>query len=207
MPIISDISTTMKKIPKFYLIIDDVLWLPRFLPLGLQCVQLRIKDKPEDIVLQQIVEAKRMCENAGCQLIINDYWQLAIEAGCDFIHLGQEDLQAANVGAIKAAHLQLGVSTHSEAELKMALDVSPEYIALGPVYETTLKKMLWRQQGVERVAQWKKMLGDVTLVAIGGLTVERAQGVYDAGADSICVVSDVLQHENPEVRLSQWLSL
>lgn len=195
----------MKNFPKFYLIIDDVAWLPRFLPLGLKLVQLRIKDQPEDVIFAQIQQAKTLCEAAGCQLVINDYWQLAIEAGCDFIHLGQEDLQAANISAIKSAKLKLGVSTHSEAELKMALDVSPEYVALGPVYETTLKKMLWKRQGVARVAQWKKMVGDTPLVAIGGLTIERAAGVYDAGADCISVVSDVLQHENPEARLDQWL--
>lgn len=197
----------MNTLPKFYLIIDDVVWLRRFLPLGLKLVQLRIKDKPEQNIIEQIQQAKILCEAAGCQLVVNDYWQLAIDAGCNFIHLGQEDLQAANVEAIKSAGLKLGVSTHSEAELEMALDVVPEYVALGPVYETTLKKMLWRQQGVARITHWKKLIGDIPLVAIGGLTIERAQGVYDAGADCISVVSDVLQNDNPETRLTQWLTL
>lgn len=197
----------MKSFPKFYLIIDDVLWLPRFLPLGLKLVQLRIKDQPEDMVFQQIQQAKTLCEAAGCQLVINDYWELAIEADCDYIHLGQEDLQTANVGKIKAAGLKLGVSTHCEAEIENAMAAQPDYIALGPVYETTLKKMLWRQQGLGRVRQWKDIVGDLPLVAIGGLTVERAAGVYEAGADCISVVSDVLQHENPEARLTQWLDI
>lgn len=197
----------MNTLPKFYLIIDDVVWLRRFLPLGLKLVQLRIKDKPEQNIIEQIQQAKILCEAAGCQLVVNDYWQLAIDAGCNFIHLGQEDLQAANVEAIKSAGLKLGVSTHSEAELEMALDVVPEYVALGPVYETTLKKMLWRQQGVARITHWKKLIGDIPLVAIGGMTIERAQGVYDAGADCISVVSNVLQNDNPETRLTQWLTL
>lgn len=197
----------MSNFPKFYLIIDDVSWLPRFLPLGLQFVQLRIKDQPESVIIEQIQQAKKLCESTDCQLVINDYWQLAIAAGCDYIHLGQEDLQAANVDKIRAAGIKLGISTHSEAELDMALDVQPDYVALGPVYETRLKKMLWRQQGVARVAQWKQLVGDIPLVAIGGLTVERAPDVYAAGADCICVVSDVLMNDNPESRLVDWLHL
>ncbi len=195
----------MKNFPKFYLIIDDVAWLPRFLPLGLRLVQLRIKNKPEQEILAQIIRAKALCADYDCQLVINDYWQLALEAGCDYLHLGQEDLEAADIGKIKAAGLELGVSTHCPAELQTALDVEPDYIALGPVYETTLKKMLWRKQGLERVSEWKKAVGEVPLVGIGGLTVERAQGVYNAGADCLSVVSDVLQHDNPESRLQQWL--
>lgn len=197
----------MQSFPKFYLIIDDVAWLPRFLPLGLPLVQLRIKDQPDEVVFQQIQQAKNLCAAAGCQLVVNDYWQLALEACCDYIHLGQEDLQAADVGKIKAAGLKLGVSTHCEAEIKNALVAQPDYIALGPVYETRLKQMLWRQQGLGRVSQWKKIVGDMPLVAIGGLTVERAAGVYAAGADCISVVSDVLQYDNPEARLAAWLGL
>ncbi len=197
----------MKKLPRFYLIIDDVSWLPRFLPLGLKLVQLRLKNKSENEVLQQIIQAKKLCEAADCQLVVNDYWELAIDAHCDYIHLGQEDLQTANIDKIKSAGLQLGVSTHCEAELKNALAVKPDYVALGPVYETQLKKMLWIKQGLERVTQWKKQVGDTPLVGIGGLTVERADGVYKAGADCLSVVSDVLQHETPEKRLQQWLEV
>lgn len=197
----------MKNFPKFYLIIDDASWLPRFLPLGLKLVQLRIKDQPESVVLQQIQQAKMLCEAADCQLVINDYWQLAIVAGCNYIHLGQEDLHTANMEAIRNAGIKIGISTHSEAELQTALAVKPDYIALGPVYETTLKKMPWQPQGLERVTQWKQIIGDRPLIGIGGVTIERAQGVYNAGADCISVVSDVLMHDNPEARLKQWLEM
>ena len=195
------------KFAKFYLIIDDVSWLPRFLPLGLKFVQLRIKDKTDSIIFEQIQQAKILCENYACQLVINDYWQLAIEANCDYVHLGQEDLQVANVGKIKSSGLKLGVSTHSEAELQTALVVQPDYIALGPVYATTLKKMPWQPQGLKRVKQWKQAIGDLPLVGIGGVTIARAMGVYEAGADCISVVSDVLMNENPEKRLQTWLEL
>lgn len=201
----------MKSFPKFYQIIDDVAWFPRLLPVGLKLVQLRIKDKPMDDVRTQIIQAKELCEQANCQLVINDYWQLAIELGCDYIHLGQEDLAEANIEQIKSAGIKIGISTHNHEELETALAVNPDYIALGPVYETTLKKMPWQPQGLERVSEWKQIIDNfddsIPLIGIGGLTIERAKGVYDAGADCISVVSDVLMNEHPEARLAKWLSL
>ncbi len=191
----------------FYLIIDDVKWLPRFLPLGLKLVQLRIKDKPEDELRAQIAEAQTACAKAGCQLIVNDYWQLALELGCDYVHLGQEDLDDADVTAIREGGMRLGVSTHDDQELDRALALTPDYVALGPVYHTILKAMHWAPQGVEKVTGWKEKVGDVPLVAIGGLNIERAPGVFEAGADSISVVTDVLLAESPEARLSEWLAL
>lgn len=201
----------MKNFPKFYQIIDDVSWLPRLLPVGVKLVQLRIKDKPIDNVRHQIIEAKALCEQAGCQLVVNDYWQLVIELGCDYLHLGQEDLAEADIEQIKSAGVRLGISTHSHEELDVALSVNPDYIALGPVYETTLKKMPWQPQGLDRVREWKQKINDVDesipLIGIGGLTIERAEGVYKAGADCISVVSDVLMNDNPESRLKQWLEI
>ena len=191
-------------LPRFYQIVDDARWLERFVPLGLELVQLRIKDKPEADLRAQIRAARQIC-GTSCQLIVNDYWQLALEEGCDFIHLGQEDLDNADLDAIKG--LRLGVSTHDRAELARGLSVDPAYIALGPVYPTILKKMKWRPQGVDRVTAWKAQIAPVPLVAIGGLTVERAPAVWQAGADSICVVTDVLLHKNPTDRLRTWLEL
>jgi len=192
-------------LPRFYQIVDDAQWLERFLPLGLELVQLRIKDKPTQFVREQIKAAKNLCDEANCQLIINDYWQIAIDEGCDFIHLGQEDLVNADLTTIKSHGIKFGLSTHDKAELQIAIDTEPNYIALGPVYHTILKAMKWKPQGVEKVGRWKQRLGQIPLVAIGGLTVERAPAVYAQGADSICVVTDVLLNENPEQRLKQWL--
>lgn len=197
----------MTKLAQFYQIVDHADWLERFLPLGLKLVQLRIKDQPIKFVKDQIRQSKALCEEFSCQLVINDYWQEAIDEGCDYIHLGQEDLVDADIDVIKREGLSLGLSTHDSAELNTALAVKPDYIALGPVYHTILKAMKWSPQGVEKVQRWKNRLGEVPLVAIGGLSVERAPAVYQAGADSICVVTDVLLNENPEERLKQWLSL
>ena len=191
----------------FYLIVDSSQWLERFLPLGLKLVQLRIKDLPHPTLRAEISKAKTLCAAYDCQLIINDHWQLALELGCDFIHLGQEDLARADLPTIRRAGLKLGISTHDAKELAYALSLKPDYIALGPVYATQLKKMPWAPQGLEKLARWRHLIDDTPLVAIGGMSVERAAGAYSAGADSIAVVTDVLWHENPEQRLQEWLAI
>lgn len=192
-------------LPPFYLIVDGAHWLERFLPLGLKLVQLRIKEGSEAELRREIAHARDLCTAAGCQLIINDHWRLALDLGCDYIHLGQEDLDAADLPAIRKGKLRLGISSHDKSELGRALALEPDYIALGPIYPTILKAMRWNPQGLERIGVWKERIGDMPLVAIGGLTVERAPGVFAAGADSCCVVTDVLRAENPEARLKAWL--
>lgn len=191
---------------RFYLIVDNASCLSEYLPLGLTCVQLRIKDKPEDYIRAEIQQAKERCANASCELIINDYWQLAIDEACGAVHLGQEDLNDADVASIKTAGIRLGISTHDRAELNRALSYEPDYIALGPVYQTLLKKMPWRPQGLEKLSRWKQSIGSIPLVAIGGFTPERAAGAFEHGADSVCVVTDVVQHANPVARVKEWIS-
>lgn len=190
----------------FYPIVPDIGWLERLLPIGIRTVQIRIKDTGMDDVRAQIAKAIPLCAAAGCQLIVNDYWEAAIELGADFIHLGQEDLADADLARIKAAGCRLGISTHDDAELDIALAAGPDYVALGPVYETKLKVMPWKPQGLERVGQWKKRVGELPLVGIAGITVERAQGVIDAGADSCAVITDFITHDDPEARVGEWLA-
>ncbi|MBI0169481.1 MULTISPECIES: thiamine phosphate synthase [Bartonella] len=193
------------KLDPFYLIVDSADWIEKLIPLGVKLVQLRMKNVPLEVLHQHIQRAKLVCKQFHCQLIINDYWKAAIEEKCDFIHLGQEDLVDANVDKIKKAGLKLGVSTHDASELNKALAVKPDYVALGPVYQTILKKMKWQPQGLEKVTRWKKLVGDLPLVAIGGLNPERAKAVLEAGADSAAVVTDIAMNENPEDRVKQWL--
>jgi thiamine-phosphate pyrophosphorylase len=185
---------------RFYLIVDDTHWLKRLLPCGVKLVQLRVKDKSEEEIAGQIAEAKRLCGEHGAQLIVNDYWQAAIDAGCDYVHLGQEDLAAADLEAIRRAGLKLGISTHTHAELEVALKAKPNYVALGPIYPTILKEMRFAPQGLETIGEWKRRIGALPLVAIGGINLERAPGVLAAGADSVAVVTDVLRNANPEAR-------
>jgi len=147
-----------------------------------------------------------LCTQHGAQLIVNDYWQLALEESCDFVHVGQEDLDTADVPALKRAGVRIGISTHDHVELERALTLQPDYIALGPVYPTQLKAMRFGPQGLERVTEWKQLIGNIPLVAIGGITVERLPGVFAAGADCAAVVSDITWNPNPEARAQQWLT-
>ncbi|MGD9510495.1 MAG: thiamine phosphate synthase [Geminicoccaceae bacterium] len=189
---------------RFYLIVDDVRWLERLLPHGVRFAQLRVKDRPEPELRAQIRQARDLCASAGATLVVNDHWRLAIEEGCDFVHLGQGDLDDADLAVIRGAGLRLGVSTHDHAELERALATEPDYVALGPIWPTLLKQMPWAPQGLERVAEWKRRIGGIPLVAIGGLTPDRAREALAAGADSAAVVTDVLRHPDPEARTREW---
>jgi len=193
------------KLDPFYPIFDSADWIKRLVPLGIRLVQLRMKDKTPAIVRDHIREAKAICAHYQCQLIINDHWQLAIEEAGDCIHLGQEDLAAADIADIRKAGLKLGISTHDEAELDLALAVRPDYIALGPIYPTILKKMKWAPQGLECISLWKQKIGKLPLVAIGGLNIERLAGVFAHHGDSAAVVTDIVMNENPEARVSAWI--
>lgn len=192
---------------RFYQIVDGAEWLERLLPVGVKLVQLRVKDLAPDALRREIVRSRDLCAKFDATLIVNDFWREAIDLDCDYIHLGQEDLDGADMAAIRRARLRVGISTHSHEELERALSFDPDYVALGPVFPTTLKKMPWAPQGHARVTEWKQRVGKIPLVAIGGLTVERAPDVYAAGADSIAVVSDVLSNPSPEARAAAWLAL
>jgi len=190
----------------FYLIVDSAGWIDRLVPLGVKLVQLRMKDLPEAHLRAEIRRAKATCAAHGCQLVVNDYWRIAIEEGCDFVHLGQEDLAAADVAAIRAAGMKLGLSTHDEAELAIALSASPDYVALGPVWPTILKQMKWAPQGVERLKVWKARIAPLPLVAIGGLKPDRLPAVFENGADSAAVVTDITRSAEPEARTREWIA-
>lgn len=194
------------KLDPFYLIVDDVSWIARFLPRGLRFVQLRLKDRPEEELRAQISNARALCAAAGAQLVVNDHWRIAIDAGCDFVHLGQEDMTEADLPALRRHGLRLGLSTHDEAELERALAAEPDYVALGPIYPTLLKQMPWAPQGLARLGEWKRLVGALPLVAIGGLTPERGRAALEAGADSAAVVTDVLLNPDPDARLAAWLA-
>jgi thiamine-phosphate pyrophosphorylase len=193
------------KLDPFYLIVDSAAWIGRLVPLGVKLVQLRIKEMDEPGLRSEIRAAKAICADHDCQLIVNDHWRLAIEEECDFIHLGQEDLAAADLAAIRRAGLKLGLSTHDHAELDTALAAAPDYVALGPVYPTILKKMKWAPQGLDRIGEWKRRSAPLPLVAIGGLNPDRLDGVFSAGADSAAVVTDITLNPDPEARTREWL--
>ncbi len=191
---------------RFYPIVDSVAWVDRLVRCGVRTVQLRAKELDHASAVTMIRAALAITRPADVQLIVNDYWQAAIDAGAGHLHLGQEDLAEADLAAIRKAGLTLGVSTHDEAELETALAASPDYVALGPIWPTTLKVMRFAPQGLARISEWKRRLGPTPLIAIGGVTLERAPDVFAAGADSIAVVSDVTMNADPEARVAAWLA-
>ncbi len=194
------------RLPRAYPIVDSAAWVQRLAPLGARLVQLRIKNQTAPWVAEQIAAARDLCRAAGIQLVVNDYWQQALELHCDFVHLGQEDLASADLPALRRAGVRFGVSTHDEAELEHALSVRPDYVALGPVYPTTLKVMPWKPQGLARVGEWKRRIGTLPLVAIGGITLARLPDVFAAGADVAAVVSDIVTAADPEAQAQRWLA-
>jgi thiamine-phosphate pyrophosphorylase len=193
------------KLDPFYPIVPDTEWLARLLPHGIRLVQLRIKDQPDSVIRAEIAKAIALCAAHDCELVVNDYWRAAIDAGAPFVHLGQEDLASADLAALRAAKVKIGVSTHSFEELDRALSARPDYVALGPIYATTLKAMPFPPQGLPRLAEWRARVA-CPLVAIGGITLHRAPLVLAAGADSVAVITDIVTSQDPEARVENWIA-
>jgi thiamine-phosphate pyrophosphorylase len=194
------------RLPRVYPIVDGAAWIGRLAPLGVRLVQLRIKERTAGDVRAEVRAARVLCAAADMQLIVNDYWEIALDEGCDFVHLGQGDLAGTDLAALRRAGVRLGISTHDHEELERALRAQPDYVALGPIYPTLLKVMPWEPQGLERIAEWKRRIGTIPLVAIGGLTVARLAAVFAAGADVAAVVTDIIRNRDPEARTREWLA-
>ncbi|HYW63161.1 MAG TPA: thiamine phosphate synthase [Bradyrhizobium sp.] len=190
---------------RFYPVVDSVAWVARLAKLGVGTVQLRAKELDDGAALQIVTDALAATKDTGTRLVVNDYWRAAIVAGARHLHLGQEDLAEADLGAIREAGLTLGISTHDDQELATALAAKPDYVALGPIFPTTLKSMRFAPQGVSKITEWKQRIGDIPLVAIGGIKLEQSAEIFAAGADSIAVVSDILQNADPDARVRAWL--
>ena len=192
---------------RFYPVVHSVAWVARLALLGVGTIQLRAKDLNDSEALQIVSDALEVIKGTDAKLVVNDYWRAAIVAGAKHLHLGQEDLAGADLKAIRDAGLTLGLSTHDDAELETALRANPDYIALGPIFPTTLKSMRFAAQGIAKITEWKKRIGNIPLVAIGGIKLEQAREIFAAGADSIAVVSDVTQHPDPDTRVRAWLGV
>jgi thiamine-phosphate pyrophosphorylase len=192
---------------RFYPVVDSVAWVARLALLGAGTIQLRAKNLGDADALQLVIDALEVIRGTRAKLVVNDYWRAAIEAKAQHLHLGQEDLADADLNAIRAAGLTLGISTHDDQELATALAARPDYVALGPIFPTTLKSMRFAPQGIAKISEWKKRVGQIPLVAIGGIKFEQSAEIFAAGADSIAVVSDVTQNADPDARVKQWLGL
>ncbi|ALB72209.1 thiamine phosphate synthase [Cronobacter muytjensii] len=190
-----------------YPVVDSVEWIARLLEAGVRTLQLRIKDKTDADVEADVRAAIALGERYHARLFINDYWRLAIKHQAYGVHLGQEDLETADLNAIRAAGLRLGVSTHDDMEIDVALAAHPSYIALGHVFPTQTKQMPSAPQGLAQLAAHVKRLGDYPTVAIGGISLARAPGVLETGVGSIAVVSAITQAADWRAATQQLLEL
>ncbi|MGR4052023.1 thiamine phosphate synthase [Kosakonia cowanii] len=176
-----------------YPVVDSVEWISRLLDAGVRTLQLRIKDKHDEEVEADVIAAITLARRYNARLFINDYWRLAIKHQAYGVHLGQEDLATTDLNAIRQAGLRLGLSTHDDMEIDVALAARPSYIALGHVFPTQTKQMPSAPQGLTTLTRHVARLGDYPTVAIGGITLSRAPEVLATGVGSIAVVSAITQ--------------
>jgi hydroxymethylpyrimidine kinase/phosphomethylpyrimidine kinase/thiamine-phosphate diphosphorylase len=190
----------------FYPIVDRFEWIKRLLPMGISSVQLRIKDL-RGVELEK--EIQRACEYSRkyhCRLFINDYWDLALKYRAYGVHLGQGDLKSADIDSLEKSGMRLGISTHCYEEVARANAYQPSYVAIGPIYATTSCTLKFAPQGLASLRRWRKMLS-YPLVAIGGISLDRAPEVLSSGADGVGVISDLSKAPEPESRAKFWLDL
>lgn len=189
--------------PGLYPIVDRAAWIERLLPLGVDLIQLRAKDLAGAALEDEVRRAVEAGRKANARVFINDAWQLALNYGAYGVHLGQDDLPSADLDALAAAGLRLGISTHGYAEVARALSVVPSYVALGTVFESPSKTFAHRPLGLDAFARLRRLIA-VPVVAIGGITVERAPDVRRAGADIIAAISDITKAPDLPARIAQW---
>lgn len=190
-----------------YPVVDSVEWIERLLSAGVRTIQLRIKDRSSIDVEPAIVAAVALSKKYAARLFINDYWQLAIDHQAYGVHLGQEDLDVADLQAIQQAGLRLGISTHDDAELERALALRPSYIALGHIFPTQTKEMPSAPQGINELQRHLARLGEIPTVAIGGISLARAPEVLATGVGSIAVVSAITQAADWRLATAELLAL
>jgi len=190
-----------------YPVVDTVEWIERLLTVGVRTLQLRIKDQSDEAVEQDIAAAIALGRRYRARLFINDYWRLAIKHHAYGVHLGQEDLDSADLDAIHRTGLRLGLSTHDDTELDRALTVCPSYIALGHVFPTQTKKMPSSPLGLDELKRHVDRLVGISTVAIGGISLERAPAVLATGVGSIAVVSAITQAADWKAATEQLLAL
>ena len=192
---------------KFYAVVPTADWVIRMIHANANTVQLRCKDLSGKDLYNEISRCVKAAQDSQTQLFINDHGQAAIDTGAYGVHLGQEDLDTADLSAIRQAGLRLGISTHSDAELARALALQPSYVACGAIFPTTTKKMPTAPQGLERLRHYVKQAGKTPTVAIGGIDLSNAQAVLNCGVSSLAVVRAVTNAKNPEQVVKDFQAL
>ncbi|PHM62727.1 thiamine phosphate synthase [Xenorhabdus ishibashii] len=174
-----------------YPVVDSLMWIERLLEAGVRTLQLRIKDQPEEQVEKDIQAAIVLGRQYNARLFINDYWRLAIKHHAYGVHLGQEDLDTADLNAIQQAGLRLGISTHDQQELARAKSLRPSYIALGHIFPTTTKEMPSSPQGLAALKRQVESTPEYPTIAIGGISLERIPDVVATGVGGVALVSAI----------------
>jgi len=172
---------------------------------GATFLQLRAKTMASGALLDLAAAIAEIAHGAGAQLIVNDRADIARLAGADGVHVGQDDLSPGAVRRIVGDEMIVGVSTHTVEQLDAACREPIDYAAVGPVFKTTSKVTGYTERGVELVREAARRASPIPLVAIGGVTLETAPSVIDAGAASVAVISDLLITGDPEARTRTFL--
>ena len=199
-----------KECPKrlgLYGVMPDADWVKRMVEAEIPTVQLRFKSEDRYKIRKQIREAVKASEGSKTLLFINDYWEEAIDAEAYGVHLGQEDMETADLEAIRAAGLRLGLSTHGYAEMVYADRFCPSYIAMGAVFPTNLKKMPTAPQGLGRLYKYAQLMNHYPLVAIGGIDESSIHAVAKSGVGSVAVVRAITQAKNPKAAVKHLQEL
>jgi len=186
-----------------YPIVDSSQWLARLLPLGVKCIQLRIKTLEGQALRTELEQGIALARKYQAMLFINDHWELALSLGAPGVHLGQDDLPAADLRAIHQSGISLGISTHNEEELAIAEAARPSYIALGPIYPSKTKDL--PVQGLANLKRWRQLTSR-PLVAIGGITLARIPEVLATGVDGIAMITSITQAKDPIETTKQLLA-
>jgi hydroxymethylpyrimidine kinase/phosphomethylpyrimidine kinase/thiamine-phosphate diphosphorylase len=190
-----------------YVIVPSVTELQRALAAGVKTLQLRIKNTDQQQLRPQIKEAIQLCQQPDIQLFINDHWQLALELGAYGVHLGQEDIDQANLAALQQAGLRLGVSSHGFYKLLRAQQLQPSYLAIGAVFVTQTKQMGGKLQGLQKLARYPALFPQIPLVSIGGIHESNAKAVLATGIRHIAVVQAFANAAEPKLWVQQMQEL
>jgi thiamine-phosphate pyrophosphorylase len=169
-------------------------------------VQLREKHASPREFFESALEAVKTARRLGVLLIVNDRVDIAIAAGADGVHLGQDDIPPARARALMGESRIIGFSTHTLEQATAAEFLPVDYIAIGPIYETTTRDNPHEVVGLEMLDEVRHAVSK-PVVAIGGITIERAKAVINAGADGVAVISDLYCTDNLSKRVGEYLQL
>lgn len=171
---------------------------------GARLVQIRIKNLEGAELLRELRRTVEIARSMGRRVIVNDYWEAALELKADGVHLGQDDLEGVDFGRLARSGMLLGISAHDYFELARGWNHRPSYFGVGAVFPTPSKQVDYPPLGLAGL-QRLAALSPVPVVAIGGITLERAAEVYAHGADGIAVISDVARGPGRAARVAGWL--